>query len=222
MLRISNTKPTTMFGDTLTAPHINPERAREWDQYEADVALRQRFKRSGVPERYRGANLSQCAAPVRAYAEKGLSDGTWLVLSGPNGVGKTHQACAVANMAILNSIGSVRFATFGKILGELYDTFYVSERSESVVYRYAKCRLLVLDDLGKEHMSPSNAEKLFRIIDERWANKKPTIVTTNLTSRELRGSLTTAEGDGVAKAVIDRLADKSNTFVQLGGGSRRR
>ena len=222
MQKISDMKPSTTSGDTFTAPRINPERAREWDRYEREVAIRQRFERSGVPKRYQEANLSQCAAPVREYAERGLRDGTCLILSGSNGTGKTHQACAVANQVILDDLGSVRFATLGKILGELYDTFHVSERSESVIYRYSKCRLLVLDDLGKEHMSPTNAEKLFRIIDERWANRKPTIVTTNLASRELRGSLTTSDGDGVAKAIIDRLADKTNTFVTLGGGSLRR
>lgn len=212
----------TISGSSLTAPRINAERAREWERYEREVAIRQRFSRSGMPERFREANLAQCATPVREYAERGFKDGAWLILSGPNGVGKTYQACAVANQAILDDLGSVRFATLGKILSELYDTFHTPERGESVLYRYAKCRLLVLDDLGKEHMSPANAEKLFRIIDDRWANRKPTIVTTNLTSRELRSSLITSDGDGVAKAVIDRLADRANTFVQLGGVSRRR
>lgn len=214
---------STTSGDVRSfCPTIDDAKAREWDEREARRKRVKRLMDSGIPSRYRDAAIEDCDPAVMEYAESGISQGAWLVLSGPNGTGKTHQACAVANRFMETSDRSVRFASMGKVLGELYDAYGTSERSEAVLYRYSKCQLLVLDDFGKERLSANAADKLFRIIDERWANEKPTVITTNLTSKGLRESLTNEGGDEVAKAVIDRIADRRNVFVRLDGRSMRR
>ena len=64
--------------------------------------------------------------------------------------------------------------------------------------------LLVLDDLGKEKMTQRLETVLFAIIDERTANNKVTIITTNYTSQGLQDRFSNAE---TGPAFIRRLKD---------------
>ena len=181
----------------------------------------ERFRRSGVPERYRAASLADCPQAVQDWAAsiQGADKGGWLVLAGSNGTGKTYAAAAVANA---NNARSVRFTTCQAILGEIYDSFSSPERAEAVLYRYTNCRLLVLDDFGKERVTGDSAQRFFRLIDSRWSNQKITVFTTNLTPQQLRQHFAQGGGADIAAAILDRLLDGRNTFLTLGGDSRRR
>ena len=48
-----------------------------------------------------------------------------------------------------------------------------------------KCRLLIIDDLGTERNTEYSMELIYSIIDDRYVNRKPMIVTTNLSLTEL-------------------------------------
>jgi hypothetical protein len=72
--------------------------------------------------------------------------------------------------------------------------------------------VLLIDDLGIEKQSDWTEETLFGIIDARWRNCRPTIVTTNLTPLELRNT--------VGSRVYDRLKDGA-TALTIPGQSRR-
>lgn len=61
--------------------------------------------------------------------------------------------------------------------------------------------MLVLDDLGTEQAKDWAGEKLDRIVDWRYSNRLPLVVTTNAKSEDL------------ATRVASRLADKSCSAV---------
>lgn len=209
-------KPHTI-SDEEAAAIRHQERVREYNL---------KLKLAGIPDRYRSAKLYQCHQDVEDYAYEiaGKKQGPWLVLSGPNGTGKTHQACAVMLCEIWEhpELGA-RFASMGKILGRVNDTYGTRESAESALHEYTNCRLLVIDDFGKERPgSASQAARFFRVINERYDNMKPTIFTTNLTSAELTQALTVDGDVQSAKAIIDRMASAGNKFVKLEGKSLRR
>jgi DNA replication protein DnaC len=109
----------------------------------------------------------------------------WLYLHGRVGVGKTHLAAAAAQE--IRKRHSVYFAVVPDLLDHLRMTF---DPSGGVTYdeRFNTIReayLLVLDDLGTENTTPWAREKLYQIINYRYVQRLPTIVTSNQDHRHV-------------------------------------
>ena len=115
---------------------------------------------------------------IRTYARQ--PDG-WLTLLGPYGAGKTHLAAAIAHEALERG-AIVLFAVVPDLLDHLRATF---GPQSTVAYdeRFELVRsvpLLILDDLGAESATPWAREKLYQLINHRYAHRLATVVTTNL------------------------------------------
>ncbi len=113
----------------------------------------------------------------------------WLVLLGGYGTGKTHLAAAAANEALSRGI-----ATFFLTVPDLLDWLRYSYDSPEQTYeeRFEELRnagLLVLDDLGTQNATPWAAEKLYQIINYRYVNRLPLIVTSNQALEEIDGRI---------------------------------
>jgi DNA replication protein DnaC len=119
---------------------------------------------------------------ARQYAEK--LEG-WLLLQGGYGSGKTHLAAAIANSAV-----SLGVPTLFLTVPDLLDTLRFSYDSEDTNFeqRFDEIRnaqLLVLDDFGTQNATAWAQEKLFQIINYRYINRLPLVVTTNLDMNEI-------------------------------------
>lgn len=105
----------------------------------------------------------------------------WLVLVGDYGCGKTHLAAAIATFALAERGMGPIFAVVPDLLDYLRTTFSpdsdVSYDDRFNAFRGAD--LLVLDDLGTENATPWAREKLFQIINHRYNERAPLVVTTN-------------------------------------------
>jgi len=104
----------------------------------------------------------------------------WLVFFGNYGVGKTHLAAAIANHALRRQI-QVLFSIVPDLLDHLRSTFGPSSEVE-YDERFEMIRtvpLLVLDDLGTENTTPWAREKLFQIMNYRYNDALPTVITSN-------------------------------------------
>ncbi len=109
--------------------------------------------------------------------------GNFLVLAGPTGVGKTHLALAVAWEWFEDGF-SVLFTRVDDLLDWLrrgYDDNSYHQRLEKI----RRCSLLVLDDLGAEHVKDWAGEMIDRIVDWRYVDRTPLVVTTNAKSNDL-------------------------------------
>lgn len=116
-------------------------------------------------------------AAALAFAQE--PDG-WLFLHGGCGVGKTHLAVAAAQ-EVRKLNGNVIFAVVPDLLDHLRATF---DPGSGAGYdeRFTTIRgafLLVLDDLGTENTTPWAREKLYQIINHRYNERLPTIITSN-------------------------------------------
>ena len=109
------------------------------------------------------------------YAEN--PDG-WLVLTGPSGSGKTHLAAAIANRCIER-----QQTTFFIMVADLLDHLRAAYSPHSdltydqLFEQVRNVPLLILDDLGSHSATPWAQEKLFQIINHRYNNAMPTVVT---------------------------------------------
>lgn len=113
----------------------------------------------------------------------------WLLLQGGYGCGKTHLAAAIANFTVGMGVPTL-FLT----VPDLLDSLRFSYDSENTTFeqRFEEIRnapLLVLDDFGTQNATDWAQEKLFQIINYRYINKLPLVVTTNLALDEIEARI---------------------------------
>lgn len=150
-----------------------------------------------------------------------LVDGKGIYICGVQGAGKTWMACRIAKEWLSDGMGSVRFVTSVRLLSEIADTYGSRAESEGgVIARYSKCSLLVVDDLGKEVPSPWALSKLFAIFDARYANKRPTIVTTQFGTDTLAKRMSQSGDIETAMAIVSRFRETYKA-LNLGNVDRR-
>jgi hypothetical protein len=144
-------------------------------------------------------SLKEAYFAARNLARGNLTFGNCMVMAGPTGTGKTHLAVAIAWEWFEDGC-SVIFARMDDLLDDLragYENNTYRQRLEAI----RRCELLVLDDLGTQDAKDWAEEKVDRIIDWRYINRLPLVVTTN------------ARGDELAPRVASRLADRSCSIV---------
>lgn len=129
-----------------------------------------------------------------------------LILVGNNGVGKTHIACSIANKLIENGI-PVIYGTLINLLAELRNSYDTDNNISEIeiIKLYENVELLIIDDLGKERPSEWGLEKLFTIINSRYENNLPVIITTNYNQNSLVQRLSINGEIETAKSIISRL-----------------
>src|SRR5512135_743772 len=113
----------------------------------------------------------------------------WLFLQGGSGCGKTHLAAAAANYAVAMGVPTL-FLTVPDLLDALrfaYDSEDTTFEERFDEIRNAK--LLVLDDFGTQNATGWAQEKLFQIINYRYINRLPLVVTSNLAIDEIEGRI---------------------------------
>jgi len=124
----------------------------------------------------------------------------WLILQGTYGCGKTHLAAAIANFVVDLNIQTL-FITVPDILDSL--RFSYDDPTSTFEQRFDEIRnvpLLILDDFGTQNATEWAQEKLFQIMNYRYVNKLPIVLTTNVDIRTIE------------PRILSRLSDEK--FVQ--------
>lgn len=145
------------------------------------------------------------------YAKRFSPDTSmWLLLYGGTGVGKTYMAACIAN-AVIDKGYSVRFTTVSEFESKLWN----SQGKAGLYDEYAKCGLLVVDDIGAERDSKYMSEILFNVIDRRLKSGKPLVATTNLSPNEIfKPTGTTSE------RIMSRLLERTVPYECKGNDRR--
>jgi DNA replication protein DnaC len=125
-----------------------------------------------------GEALSLEAAYNSCQRFAGHLDG-WLLITGKYGCGKTHLAAAIANQAVSLGVPTL-FLTAPDLLDWLRFAYADPETTyEARFEEIRNIRLLVLDDFGTENATPWSQEKLFQILNYRYINRLPLVITSN-------------------------------------------
>lgn len=124
------------------------------------------------------------AQVAKKYAEnfaKFREQGRGLMLYGSVGTGKSYIAACIANV-LLDEGYSVLMTNFARIRNEVQGTFNKQEYYDNLNSN----DLLIIDDLATESKTEYMQEIVFNVIDLRSRVNLPLIVTTNLTSQEIK------------------------------------
>lgn len=181
--------------------------SEQWEERQRLEKVASRIENAGIPQRYRMP--IEADSKVTRWAENPT---VGLLIQGMVGRGKTHQAC----MALMKQAerGTALFATFDDLLRECRATFNNRTTEESVISRYASVGMLCIDDMGKERVTEWSLPILFAIVDKRYANLKPTIVTTQYSGEQLLQRLTVDDDSETARAIISRMTAYDRVTIE--------
>lgn len=128
-----------------------------------------------------------------------------LFLHGDVGLGKSGLAAGIVN-AVVDTVTPARYAAVPDVLDHLKATFAPGSDVEfdQLFNTYKNVPLLVLDDLGTENPTTWALEKLYQIIDARYQNGRVTVVTSNLSLREMLAHFEQRD-NWMGKRIVDRL-----------------
>lgn len=98
-----------------------------------------------------------------------------LLLYGNVGTGKSHIAACICN-ALIDGLTPVYATSFVKLL----EGNPKSVDIPGIIAMMNKADLVLFDDLGAERDSPYAAEVVYNVVDSRYRQRKPMIVTTNI------------------------------------------
>ena len=149
------------------------------------------FRASGNPkaEFITPQEVSSLQESLQASEEFSIRLQGWLLLEGAYGCGKTHLAAAIANAAVHRGVPTL-FITVPDLLDSL--RFAYGNPETTFEARFEEIRnadLLVMDDFGTQNATAWAQEKLFQIINYRYINKLPTVITTNLILDEIESRI---------------------------------
>ena len=109
-------------------------------------------------------------------------DNIGLLLWGNVGTGKTYFAACIANYLISKGV-PVMMTNFIRLINALTG---FEEDKNAYIQSLNNYKLLIIDDLGAERQSDYMLEQVYNIIDSRYKNNQPLIITTNLTLEEIK------------------------------------
>ena len=180
----------------------------------------ERYKKSGVPERYYNESLDtyQIKNEMQKTAAQAIGEflreikcGAFrtLVLIGTAGTGKTHLACGT-----VREYGG-KYATAPDIVEEIRraKSFSADQTEKQIIDYYSHVKLLVVDEIGRGIAATDEKYMLYQLINARYNTRKPMVLISNFTKADFLKYI------GVAAA--DRLVE-SGDIVEMNGESFRK
>lgn len=142
-------------------------------------------------ERFQAAEAWQENIMARAMAYADSMDG-WLLFCGQVGSGKSHLCTAVCRQRLLNG-DEVHYMPWRDDIAQLKALSLDNEKREKYIADLKTAQILYIDDLfktgkaadGSSNPTSADVSIAFEIINYRYINHLPTIVSTEKTPQEL-------------------------------------
>ena len=174
--------------------------------------LRWAYEPFQMPKVYRDTKVDLIPCPsMREVALKWQEwDNRSLLLHGTTRLGKTRAAWEVVRKWWKVNYARYEYITMRMLESEIEQSFE-NRTHGKMLERLIRAKLLFIDDLGKERLTSRMATDLFSVVDERSANGRPTIITTNYNSSALKEKFDSRDVE-TAEAIIGRFKDYYDRF----------
>ena len=197
------------------------EAAEELKRRDArERAWQQQVGAAGIPERFQSRSLKSFVAetPAQAHAlefaaryadgfDQALKTGRSAVFLGKPGTGKTHLAVGIGLRIMHRDRRTVLFTTTMRAIRRVKDAWTrgSAESETQAIAALVFPDLLILDEVGVQFGSETEKLILFDVLNERYEQRKPTLLLSNLDLDGVRGYL--------GERVFDRLREDAGEMV---------
>lgn len=207
------------------------ESARKEEQEREDRRYRwaRKVEGAGIPERFRNRTFENFVADsdgkkkalnfaadyAERFTESAYESGKSGVFVGKPGTGKTHLAVAIG-LSAMNAGHSVMFCTVLRAIRRVKDTWdtrYSRESESQAVAALVFPDLLILDEVGVQFGSETEKNFLFDILNDRYEQRKPCLLLSNLPIDDVRKFL--------GERVFDRLREDGGEVIAFDWESHR-
>lgn len=127
--------------------------------------------------------MSRISRYCMEYAEHFDDNAQSLFFFGKTGLGKTFLSSCIAK-AVISQGKSVVYGSLLKLLRQIEEERFGRAQGDTTSI-LLDADLLILDDLGSECQKAFTDAVIYELINERINTRKPTIISTNLTTKEL-------------------------------------
>ncbi|MGU8249096.1 ATP-binding protein, partial [Clostridium perfringens] len=127
-----------------------------------------------------------------------------LALLGESGTGKTHLLLALMKNFIIRKRLDVSYMSFVDGISLLKQNVLNGEIYQKKMNRYKNADLLVVDDLFKGVCSESDIRIMLEIINHRYINKLPVMISSELGIEEITK---------IDKALGGRIVERTRSFI---------
>lgn len=183
--------------------------------YRRERMLQTRIKRASIPEKWSLETFPFGRQPgVDRVRINQLAELDWvkqainLVFIGKSGVGKTGLASALLLKALLNGHTGLMQRT-QDLLDDLHRSI-ADRKTKHLLNRLSKLDVLLCDEMGYLCLNEDQTNLFFKLMDNRYLAKKPTLITTNLGYDEWGRFL---KNPPMVEALKSRLRQRCVTLV---------
>jgi DNA replication protein DnaC len=187
---------------------------REEYAYKRQKSLEYRIENARIPELWTIETFpfdqqpGVSASVIRLLAGLDfITAGQNLVLIGPPGVGKTGLASGILYKALVNGHRG-RFIRAQDLFDEIHASL-LDRSSRRVLNELCGYTVLCIDELGYLNLKPEQTNIFFKLMEERYTAKKPTIITTNLDYEQWYDFLGQKP---MVQALLDRVRHRCHTI----------
>lgn len=124
---------------------------------------------------------------IKNFDEISQGQNNSIAFLGQVGSGKTHLSIGIANTLMARGI-PVRYMSYRDMLPSLKQLLIDHDNEENYqteIRKYKSCKVLLIDDLFKGKITDSDKNIMFEIINHRYLNKQPIIISSEYTPEKL-------------------------------------
>ena len=138
-----------------------------------------------------------------------------ILIWGESGLGKTFLTNCIAK-ELLDTGHTVLYLSSNELFEDILSKYIMSGKNSdelSTIYNFIyTCELLIIDDLGTELTNSFQLSQLFEIINKRSISKRSTLISTNLSMKQLSNRYT--------ERIVSRLVADYMVFYVYGTNIR--
>lgn len=157
-----------------------PLRLSTFDSFRLDLYPDETDSNGINPRRHMDRVVRFC----KGYAGNFTTESKSLLMCGATGLGKTHLSLAIANEVIRRGYGVI-YVSAPAIIAHYESRMRQRSETDELLDMATDCDLLIIDDLGTEFISQFSVSHIYNLINSRLLSRKPVIINTNFTMREL-------------------------------------